>query len=117
MSVVRNMSYACQREAVALNSIINRLYVAHILTLIACLAREIWSSKTTTEGQLLRILEIFCIPLYFAAIFYSMEWLEVIMVREAEYMYEEILKDKSFVERIPEHYTDDMLSKGYQFLA
>ena len=42
-----------------------------------------------------------------------MEWLEVIMVREAEHMYEEILKSDNFVERIPEHYTDGMLSKGY----
>lgn len=107
------MSYACQREAAALNSLMRRLLICHIFTLAACLAREIWSSKTTTGGQLLRILEIFCIPLYLSCIFNALEWLEVIMVREAENMYEEILKNSDFVGRIPEHYTDGMLSKGY----
>jgi len=113
LSQVGNMSYACQREAAALNSLIKRFMIAHILTLLACLAREIWSSKTSGEGQLMRIVEIFCIPIYMACIFNAMEWLEVIMVREAEYMYEEILKDYDYVTRIPEHYTDGMLSKGY----
>ena len=84
---------------------------------MACLAREIWSSKTTSEGQVMRIVEIFCIPLYFSSIFSALEWLEVIMVREADHMYEEILQSKEYVQRIPEHYTDGMLSKGYQFLA
>jgi len=87
------MSYACQREAAALNALMRRFLITHIFTLIACLAREIWSSKTTTEGQMLRIVEILCIPLYLSCIFNAMEWLEVIMVREAEYMYEEILKN------------------------
>ena len=50
LGLVRNMSYACQREAAALNSLMRRLMICHIFTLIACLAREIWSSKTTTEG-------------------------------------------------------------------
>ena len=50
LSIVRNMSYACQREAVALNSLINRMYVSHVFTFVACLAREIWGSKTTSEG-------------------------------------------------------------------
>ena len=46
---------------------------------------------------MLRIVEIFCIPLYLSAIFSALEWLEVIMVREADNMFEEILMNTKYV--------------------
>lgn len=111
------MSYACQREAAQLDGLMTRLVVCHALTLVACLAREIYSSKTDLFGQALRIIEIFCIPIYMSVIFASLEWLEVIMVREAALMTEEILKRNLIVQKLPEHQTDEVLTKGYQFLA
>jgi len=88
----------------------------HIFTFIACLAREVFASKTTFFGQVLRIIEIVCIPIYMACIFSSTEWITVIMVREAQFMDENILKSQK-VGNLPEFITDKVLTPGFQFLA
>ena len=56
--------------------------VTHSICFIACFYREVYSAKTDLFGQFMRIIEVFCIPIYMAAILMSLEQLSVILIRD-----------------------------------
>ena len=85
------MSPACQKEAVDYHSLMTRFLATHIVTLIACLSREIYSAETDLFGQFMRIIEIVCIPMYLSSIFSALQHLSVIMVREADLINDDLL--------------------------
>jgi len=90
-SVLPAMSPACQKEAVDYHSLMTRFLATHIVTLIACLSREIYSAETDLFGQFMRIIEIVCIPMYLSSIFSALQHLSVIMVREADLINDDLL--------------------------
>mmetsp|Transcript_8499 Transcript_8499/g.14296 ORF Transcript_8499/g.14296 Transcript_8499/m.14296 type:complete len:728 (+) Transcript_8499:520-2703(+) len=57
-------------------------FVTHIIGFIACTYREMYSAKTDLFAQIMRIVEIFCIPLHLSNILLSVELLSVILIRE-----------------------------------
>lgn len=85
------MSPVCQKEAVDYHSLMTRFLATHIVTLIACLSREIYSAETDLFGQFMRIIEIVCIPMYLSSIFSALQYLSVIMVREATLIHDDLL--------------------------
>ena len=66
-----NMNYesVCGAEAGKYVGLLNRFLAVHIICFLACLSREIFCTKTDWVGQIMRIMEIACIPLYFSSIF------------------------------------------------
>ena len=85
-----------------------RFLATHIVTLIACLSREIYSAETDLFGQFMRIIEIVCIPMYLSSIFSALQHLSVIMVREAEGIDATILASFS-PEKINGYFSSDKL--------
>ena len=75
------MEVECQNEAVEYESIMNYMLAIHILSFLATLYREIFTAKTNLFGQIMRIMEIFSIPLYIFGILKSLEHIELILIR------------------------------------
>ena len=73
---------ACQTEVEALNDLMLMFIITHITCFIACFYREVYSAKTDLFGQFMRIIEVFCIPIYMAAILMSLEQLSLILIRD-----------------------------------
>mmetsp|Transcript_39558 Transcript_39558/g.60445 ORF Transcript_39558/g.60445 Transcript_39558/m.60445 type:complete len:423 (-) Transcript_39558:1026-2294(-) len=57
-------------------------FVTHVVGFLACSYREMFSAKTDLFAQVMRIIEIFCIPLHLFNILLSVELLSVILIRE-----------------------------------
>ena len=93
-----------------------RFLATHIVTLIACLSREIYSAETDLFGQFMRIIEIVCIPMYLSSIFSALEHLSVIMVREAQGIDSTVLASIS-PKKINKYFQADKLEIGYDWLA
>ena len=53
----------------------------HIIIMFATFYREIFTAKTNLFGQIMRIIEIFCIPLYLYGILKSLEYIELMLIR------------------------------------
>ena len=49
-------------------SLMQFLLVTHIIAFLACIYREMFSAKTDLFAQIMRIVEIFCIPLHLSNI-------------------------------------------------
>ena len=58
------------------------MYLAtHIIAFLACTFREIYSSKTNLFAQIMRIIEIFTIPVYLGSFLYSLEMIVLVLIR------------------------------------
>jgi len=57
------------------------LFVVHIVIFFATIYREIFTAKTNLFGQIMRIMEIFSIPLYIYGILKSLEHIELMLIR------------------------------------
>jgi hypothetical protein len=64
---------SCQTEVQDLENLMLMFVITHIICFIACFYREVYSAKTDLFGQFMRIIEVFCIPIYMAAILMSLE--------------------------------------------
>jgi hypothetical protein len=58
------------------------LMVCHVACFLATFYREIFASKTDMIGQMMRISEILCIPIYISCILASIEHLCLITIRQ-----------------------------------
>ena len=65
-----------------MNNLMIMFIITHIICFIACFYREVYSAKTDLFGQFMRIIEVFCIPIYMAAILMSLEQLSLILIRD-----------------------------------
>ena len=58
------------------------MYLAtHIIAFLACTFREIYSAKTNLFAQIMRIIEIFTIPVYLGCFLYSLEMIVLVLIR------------------------------------
>ena len=78
----QGMHSACLLEAQAYDSIINMFMAMHVITFLATLFREIYNTDVSLLGQILRIVEVLCIPFYFYSVLMATEWLAVILIRD-----------------------------------
>lgn len=76
-----SMHSACLLEAQAYDSIINMFMAMHVITFLATFFREIYNTDVSLLGQILRIIEVLCIPFYFYSVLMATEWLAVILIR------------------------------------
>ena len=65
----------------AYEEIMDYLFVVHIVIFFATIYREIFTAKTNLFGQIMRIMEIFSIPLYIYGILKSLEHIELNLIR------------------------------------
>lgn len=71
----------CQLEAEDLDRILNIFIIAHCLSFFATAYREMYSAQTNLGGQMMRIIEVICIPVLFTAILSAIETVTLSLVR------------------------------------
>jgi hypothetical protein len=75
------MHEQCKLEAEDLENILNIFMIAHCLSFFATAYREMYSAQTNLGGQLMRIIEVICIPVLFTAILSAIEMVTLSLVR------------------------------------
>jgi hypothetical protein len=81
MEIANTMNKVCKEEAEDLERTLQLFLVAHIMSFFATAFREMYSAKTDLFGQLMRIMEVLCIPVLFAAILSDIEIITLNLVR------------------------------------
>ena len=76
-----NQKNTCVAEAEYINAVQVALTVTHALCFFATFYREVFSARTDMLGQLMRIAEILCIPMYISCILAIIEAMCVIVIR------------------------------------
>lgn len=75
------MPEQCLEEANDLDRILNIFMIAHCLSFFATAYREMYSAQTNLGGQMMRIIEVICIPVLFTAILSAIERVTLSLVR------------------------------------
>lgn len=81
IAATNNMHVTCQEEAKDLDWILNIFLIAHCLSFFATAYREMYSAQTNLGGQMMRIIEVICIPVLFNAILSAIEMVTLSLVR------------------------------------
>lgn len=81
LTTASTMNKVCKEEAEDLERTLQLFLVAHIMSFFATAFREMYSAKTDLFGQLMRIMEVLCIPVLFAAILSDIEIVTMNLVR------------------------------------
>lgn len=81
LEITKTMPAECAAEAVSLESTLQTFMIAHIISFFATAYREMYSAKTDLFGQLMRIIEVICIPVLFWAILSAIELVTLSLVR------------------------------------
>ena len=71
----------CQEEAKSYDTLMDMYIATHCIALGACTFREIYSAKTNLFAQIMRIIEIFTIPVYLGCFLYSLEMIVLVLIR------------------------------------
>ena len=71
----------CQEEAQNYVTLMDMFLATHIIAALACSFREIFSAKTNLFAQIMRIIEIFTIPVYLGCFLYSLEMIVLVLIR------------------------------------
>lgn len=79
--VTEGMAVQCKLEAEDLEGVLQLFMWAHIMSFFATAYREMYSAKTDLFGQMMRILEVICIPVLLYAILGAIELVTLSLVR------------------------------------
>ena len=81
IAATSQMPETCKLEAEDLERVLKLFLVAHCISFFATTYREMYSAKTDLFGQLMRIIEVICIPILFTAILTAIELVTLDLVR------------------------------------
>jgi Na+-transporting methylmalonyl-CoA/oxaloacetate decarboxylase gamma subunit len=77
----RDAKPVCVEEAERLNMVVNVFLATHVVCFASTVSREFLSTDIGMCGSLMRVVEVFCVPLYIYALMLDHESLAVILVR------------------------------------
>lgn len=78
-----NQYQACLEEIITVEWIIPAFLFTHVICFLSCMYREVFSARTDLSGQIMRIMEVLCIPIYIASILMAHEQIAMILIRES----------------------------------
>lgn len=81
MEKAKEFHEICQEEAESYVTLMEMFLATHIIAALACSFREIFSAKTNLFAQIMRIIEIFTIPVYLGCFLYSLEMIVLVLIR------------------------------------
>lgn len=81
LTMTEEMAEKCKLEAEDLEGVLQLFMWAHIMSFFATAYREMYSAKTDLFGQMMRILEVICIPVLLYAILGAIELVTLSLVR------------------------------------
>ena len=81
IEAARKINKFCEKEAMDLQNVLKWFMIAHIMSFFATGYREMYSAKTDLFGQMMRIIEVVCIPALLKAILQAIEMTCVVLVR------------------------------------
>ena len=81
MEKAKEFHEVCQEEAQSYVTLMEMFLATHIIAALACSFREIFSAKTNLFAQIMRIIEIFTIPVYLGCFLYSLEMIVLVLIR------------------------------------
>lgn len=81
VEAAKKINKYCEKEAMDLEDVLTWFLIAHIMSFFATGYREMYSAKTDLFGQMMRIIEVICIPALLKAILHAIEMTTVVLVR------------------------------------
>ena len=81
VKVTETMPMECQSEAKMLNDVMFMFFLSHVISFFATAYREIYSARTDLVGQVMRIIEVVCIPVLISSELRALELITVIIIR------------------------------------